>query len=289
MTNDKTYIKDSLCGDTAVINGIQFRMEYLISQGSDSRIYSARSLGSGVDSAFVIKYRSCRVGGEEWDRCMREIEAGQMLRGCSYIVKLLGHSVRLGGEGGAAEIFLLYHRLECLSGIVPTTAETLGMCRDICRALDYMRRKGLIHCDIKPSNIYRSADHWLLGDLGSVCLLGGTPETGSIGYCSPEAYRGERCDIRADLYSLGITCYQQLSGGRLPFCDVPCGEMQEEEVNAVIQRRQSGESIPPIESAGDEVNALLMRMCAFERRRRFRTPRAASRTLEKIIGRVSCL
>lgn len=257
-------------------------MDALISQGSDSRIYSAYSMESGVDSAFVIKCCFCRKNGEVWRRCMREIEAGLMMRQCPSIVELLGYSVRMDSDD-RAEIFLLFDRLECLGSIHPDVEETLEMCRDICGALESMRRRGLVHCDVKPGNIYRREGRWLLGDLGSVCLAGEVPSYASEAYCSPEAYSGEKCDIRSDIYSLGITCYRMLTGGKLPFCDTPCEETEDGKVFDAIKRRLGGEAIPPVEAAGERINLLLKRMCAFDRRKRFRRPSEIVKYLEKFI------
>lgn len=268
-----------------LIDGIPFRTDQIISQGSDSRIFSAHALQGGGDSAFVMKCCRCVRDGEVWKRTMREIEAAQMLRRCPYIVPLLGYSVRTQGSG-CYGIFMLFDRLECLDGLaIADTRELLAICRDIALALEAVRRKGLLHGDVKPSNIYRSGGRWLLGDWGSVCLSGQAPEYGSRGYCSPEAMRNEPCDIRSDIYSLGITCYRLVSGGRLPFCDLPCDETEEGEVRRAIERRLGGEAIPPISGVSEDLNRLLLKMCEYDRRKRFRKPSevadAADRLMKK--------
>ena len=169
---------------------------------------------------------------------------------------------------GNYEVFLLFERAECLDGQSLSPDEVLNMCRHILSALRYMKRRGLVHGDVKPANIYRRGKKFLLGDLGSVLLSGQPARCVSEGYCAPEALRGEPCDFRSDLYALGITCYRLLSGGRLPFCPLPCAEMTEEEVHAAIHRRLSGEPIPPIPELPDEINAALLRMCEFSPEKR---------------------
>lgn len=267
MTNDKTFISCEPCGDEVIINGARFRMDGVMWQGSDSRIFSAHPLESGADSAFVIKRFRCRENDARWDACLREIEAWLMLRRCRHILPLLGYAVRTNG-GEEREIFLLFDRKECLSGLSLTPPEVAGMCCDITRALKDIRRKKLVHGDVKPANIYRSGTGWLLGDMGSVTRSGEAARYVSEGYCSPEALRGEPCDYRSDIYSLGITCYRLLSGGRLPFCDRPCGEMTEEEMDRAIERRLSGEEIPPIPGVPDRLNEAVLAMCAFEPKKR---------------------
>lgn len=90
-------------------------------------------------------------------------------------------------------------------------------------ALEAAHQQGLIHRDVKPSNVFINArDHVTLMDFGIVKavsstrltrtgLLVGTPE-----YMSPEQAEGQALDGRSDLYSLGVVVYQMLTG-QTPF------------------------------------------------------------------------
>ena len=89
-------------------------------------------------------------------------------------------------------------------------------------ALDYAHRNGVVHRDIKPTNILFTPDGYLkIGDFGiaqradaeSTQVNGvlGTPQ-----YMSPEQVRGDDVTGQTDLYSLGVLMYRMLSG-RLPF------------------------------------------------------------------------
>lgn len=287
MTNDKSFVPsdDSLCGRDVLINGIPFRLRQIIHQGSESRIFSVSSLKGGGDSAFVVKNYCCRRDSAAWNTAMREIEAGNMLRQCLHIVPLRGYSVVTDPQATDFQIFLLFDRMQCLADTAVDTFGALEVCRDISLALDELSRKGLVHGDVKPSNIFRDGSRWMLGDLGSVFLSGQLPDDCTEGYCSPEAMRGEACDIRSDLYSLGITLYKILSGGRLPFCDSPCDAAEESDVYRAIEKRLSGAAIPPIAGINDDVNRLLLKMCRFRPRDRCRKPSETARLAATIIDK----
>ncbi len=104
-------------------------------------------------------------------------------------------------------------------------AACLTLARSIGEALNHAHERGVIHRDVKPSNIFLTPDgRVLLVDFGialvstvSRLTMTGVP-IGSLPYMSPEQIRGEtkQIDRRSDIYSLGVTLYEMLTL-RMPF------------------------------------------------------------------------
>ena len=91
------------------INGERYRLDELIHQGTDSRIYTAYQTNGGRDPAafFAVKVIGCDRGDARWERALGEIEAGLLMRRCRHAVRLLGYSVRQSGAHGKT---VLLHR-----------------------------------------------------------------------------------------------------------------------------------------------------------------------------------
>lgn len=110
----------------------------------------------------------------------------------------------------------------CESKILPDPKRTAEIVYTCATALDYAHRNGVVHRDIKPTNILFMPDGDLkIGDFGIAQRANAesTQVEGVIGtphYMSPEQIRGETVTGQTDLYSLGVLMYRLLSG-RLPF------------------------------------------------------------------------
>ncbi|MEW6166257.1 MAG: serine/threonine-protein kinase [Pseudomonadota bacterium] len=107
-------------------------------------------------------------------------------------------------------------------GLLPVS-EVLRLLADAADALDYAHANGIVHRDIKPANmmLVESSRTIKLMDFGIARITDSSKtRTGMVlgtpSYMSPEQLAGKRVDGRSDLFSLGVTLYQLLSGA-LPF------------------------------------------------------------------------
>jgi serine/threonine-protein kinase len=102
----------------------------------------------------------------------------------------------------------------------------LALVSQVASALDAAHARGLVHRDVKPSNVliapeagHEGADHVYLADFGLTKRLSEKDEEaqgqallGTVEYAAPEQIRGEEVDGRADVYSLGCLLYECLAG-----------------------------------------------------------------------------
>jgi len=98
-------------------------------------------------------------------------------------------------------------------------------------ALEYIHKVGIVHRDIKPDNILVINEEEIrIADFGVALLPGDDANAeefklavGTMDYMAPEVLEGKPCDSRTDLYALGVTAYELLTG-KCPFAQVALTE-----------------------------------------------------------------
>ena len=140
--------------------------------------------------------------------------------------------------------------------------EAVSIVRQVSLALRAAHGKGMIHRDIKPANVMLTSDGVVkVTDFGLAKLVeGGQSLTrtdvimGTPHYMSPEAGQGLPCDLRTDVYSLGVTFFHVLAG-RVPF-DGPSAPS--------VLHKQINEELPDLsalrEDVPDHVVSVIRRM-----------------------------
>jgi len=91
---------------------------------------------------------------------------------------------------------------------------------DVLRALEYAHGRGVVHRDMKPSNVLvkqqdgsATVMDFGIAKMTTSTRLTATGQTmGTVRYMSPEQVRGQEVDFRTDIYSLGATLYESLTG-----------------------------------------------------------------------------
>jgi serine/threonine protein kinase len=116
----------------------------------------------------------------------------------------------------------LAQRLKRLAAPLPAH-EALGIFRQALQGLGFAHTQGVIHRDMKPSNIMLTREGVAkLTDFGIARAVGvaGLTRTGMVlgtpSYMAPEQVQGHQVDKRSDIYALGVTLYEMVAG-RVPF------------------------------------------------------------------------
>lgn len=160
--------------------------------------------------------------GELLERFYREARAAGGLQHPNIVT-----IYELAESGGAPFIAMEYLEGESLDKLIarkPALAvgSKVGYVTQICRALDYAHRHGVIHRDVKPANVVLTRDGVVkVVDFG-IARLGDSSKTqtgtlvGTLAYLSPERVRGEHADAHGDIWAVGVVLYELLAYQR-PF------------------------------------------------------------------------
>ena len=207
----------------------RYRIERELTGGGMSRVFLARE--QELDREVVIKVLSADVAaGVSLERFAREIQVAASLQQAN-IVPLLS----AGNADGVPYYTMPFVQGESLRGRLSqgprlSVRESVGILRDVARALSYAHAHGVVHRDIKPDNILLSHGAAVVTDFGIAKAVSASRTLGSaatltqagisIGtpaYMAPEQVAGDpKVDLRSDLYSWGCVAYE-LFAGRTPF------------------------------------------------------------------------
>ncbi|MDY6837842.1 MAG: protein kinase [Thermodesulfobacteriota bacterium] len=163
-------------------------------------------------------------------------------------------------------------------------SRALDILLQICAGLSYAHDQGIVHQDIKPANIFiQPNDRVKIIDFGLACPPGAMDcgLKGTIFYAAPEAIDGESGDERADIFSLGITAFEMITGKR-PFA--------EDDIARVIESRLC-EDIPDVRglrpNLPDELCEFIQGATQRDPVARYQNVSQAARVLEPLAERMA--
>ena len=191
--------------------------------GGMAIVYRAIDRNTGHSVAVKVLKPEFNRDAEFVGRFQREAEAASKMTHHN-IVNLLD----VGMDGENRYLIMEYVKGKTLKEVIQEKGRlsapvAVQITIRILSALQHAHQNGIIHRDIKPQNILVHADgHIKVADFGiarmanSSTLTRGDAVMGSVHYFSPEQAQGKGTDVTSDLYSVGVTLYEMLTG-RVPF------------------------------------------------------------------------
>ena len=163
-------------------------------------------------------------------------------------------------------------------------ADAVNYTRQVLAALGYAHARGVVHRDIKPANMMVMPNGTVkvmdfgIAFSGSEHKLTSTGTTlGSLAYMSPEQVKGEATDARSDLYSLGISLYEMVTGQR-PF--------KADSDYAIMAAHVKETPRAPVElqpGLPGSLNAIILQSIAKEPSQRFQSAEAFAAALASVV------
>jgi serine/threonine protein kinase len=167
--------------------------------------------------------------------------------------------------------------------------ESLRLLAPVARALGYAHQRGIVHRDVKPSNILLTEGNWpVLADFGLALMaqVSGKLTASGVGmgtpmYMSPEQGQGGKVDHRTDIYSLGIVLYEMITGD-VPFrADTPMAIVIKHISSPMPVPRQVNPDIP------DYLEAIILKATAKNPEDRYQTADEMAVAMENALRRLS--
>jgi eukaryotic-like serine/threonine-protein kinase len=207
--------------------GGRYQVKKFLGEGGKKKVYLAHDTVLDRDVAFAL-IKTEKLDETARTRIRREAQAMGRLGDHPNIVTVFDF-------GESPETNQPYMVLPLLSGgdvegLIKKAADhklpipqSIEIARSVCRGLEFAHARGIIHRDIKPGNVWMSADGTAkVGDFGLAVAVDRSRLTqigmmvGTVSYMPPEQAMGAEVTAKADLYSLGAMLYEMVTG-RPPF------------------------------------------------------------------------
>ncbi|MGB9763401.1 MAG: serine/threonine-protein kinase [Minisyncoccia bacterium] len=250
--------------------------------GGMSTVYVARDLKTNAIVAIKVLHPQFAIDKNFISRFFREIKIISTLTHPN-ILKLYDYGVVEGTPYFVTEYIQGKTLKELLNeGKRFSIKETIRIIIEVLKALSHANSKGVIaHRDIKPGNIMIDKDgNVKLMDFGIAKFEGSQITQDTImytpTYASPEQIKGENVDIRSDLYSLGCTLYELLTG-RPPFTGTNTINISFKHINE--------QPIPPSnfnKEISKDLDNIILKLLSKNPSDRYQTPEEVIKDLAKL-------
>ena len=206
--------------------GGRYELGELIGYGGMAEVHRGRDIRLGRDVAIKVLRPDLARDPSFLNRFRREAQAAAGLNHPS-IVSVYDTGEDIAPDGTTAPFIVMeYVEGRTLRDIIKAEGRlparrAMEIAADVCAALDFSHRNGLIHRDIKPANVMiTQAGAVKVMDFGIARTLADDAATvtqtanviGTAQYLSPEQARGETVDGRSDVYSTGCLLYELVTG-----------------------------------------------------------------------------
>jgi serine/threonine protein kinase len=248
-----------------------YQVTGILGRGGMGKVFRVRSLVTDREEAMKVVLPGLADDSDLADRFLRDIKVHASLQHPN--IATLHTALRIEDrlimilelvEGESLEEKLRAGAIDAATA-TGWTAQTLS-------ALDFAHRHGVIHRDIKPANLLITPEGTVkLTDFGiarsnSAARLTGTGmAVGTLAYMSPEQIRSAPVDARSDIYSLGLTFYEMVTGRRAVEADTEHALMNAQLADTPPAPAVINPFVPPA------ISAVIMRAIAKAPERRFQT------------------
>jgi tetratricopeptide (TPR) repeat protein/archaellum biogenesis ATPase FlaH len=203
----------------------RYQVKKFLGEGGKKKVYLVHDTLLDRDVAFAL-IKTEKLDDATRTRVSREARAMGRLGDHPNIVTI--HD--LGNHEGQPYIVIPVMPGGDVEGLIEKATEhrlpldkAIDIAKAVCRGLEFAHSKGIIHRDIKPGNVWLSADGTAkIGDFGLALAVDLSRLTqsgmmvGTVTYMPPEQAMGGKVTAKADLYSLGAMLYEMVTG-RPPF------------------------------------------------------------------------
>ena len=230
---------------------------------------------SRMDEKSIREYYKASV-----EQLTNEIELMERMKSASHVVAIEDYDVVEESETIGWTIYIRMELLTNLNTFIQkkgmSTQDVIKMGIDVLTGLEFCHQEKLIHRDIKPDNIFVSDfGEYKIGDFGISREIESTSVTlsqkGTKNYMAPEIVRMEPYGHLVDIYALGLTLYEILNNGRMPFLPpYPEQYTPMDRERAIVKRLSGKEELPEIRGIG-RLNDIIRKACAHEPKDRYQS------------------